>query len=93
MDAFARWTVPALHLGAIFDAILDSASLGALKGDVADGQSLLFGPWLSDQRIAPCEAVLVDDSPPAGVVAIGLQTRLVEHPGKLASILTQLGLA
>jgi FMN phosphatase YigB (HAD superfamily) len=92
MDAFARWTLPALHLDDIFDAILDSASLGVLKGDLAGGHSPFFGPWLSDQRIAPAEAVLVDDSPPASAAAIGLQTRLVEHPGKLASILTQLGL-
>jgi hypothetical protein len=31
MDAFCRWTVPAMHLGGIFDAILGSASLGVLK--------------------------------------------------------------
>lgn len=93
MDAFARWTVPALHLSGIFDAILDSALIGSLKDDLVDGQSPFFGPWLSDQRIAPVEAVLVDDSPPASAAAISLQTRLVEHPGRVASILTQLGLA
>jgi FMN phosphatase YigB (HAD superfamily) len=93
MDAFARWTLPALHLGDIFDAILDSASLGVLKGDLAGGHSPFFSPWLSEHGIAPADAVLVDDSPPASAAAIGLQTRLVEHPGQLASILTQLGLA
>jgi FMN phosphatase YigB (HAD superfamily) len=96
MDAFCRWTVPAMHLGGIFDAILDSASLGVLKDDLVGGRSPFFGPWLSDQRIAPSEAVLVDDSPPASAAsaaAIGLETRLVEHPGKLASVLTQLDLA
>jgi FMN phosphatase YigB (HAD superfamily) len=92
MDAFARWTVPSLYLGDSFDAILDSASLGVLKGDLAGGQSPFFGPWLSDQRIAPSEAVLVDGSPTASAAVIGLQTRLVEYPGKLASIFTQLGL-
>jgi FMN phosphatase YigB (HAD superfamily) len=93
MDTFYRWTVPALRLGGIFDAILDSASLGVLKGELADGHSPFFGPWLSDQRIAPSEAVLVDDSPPASAAAIGLATRRVEHPGKLASVLMQLELA
>jgi FMN phosphatase YigB (HAD superfamily) len=92
MDAFARWTVPALHLGDIFDAVLDSASIGTLKGDVAGGHSPFFSPWLSDERTAPAEAVLVDDSPPASAAAIGLHTRVVEHPGQLASVLTQLGL-
>jgi FMN phosphatase YigB (HAD superfamily) len=89
MDAFCRWTIPALHLGAIFDAILDSASLGVLKGDLVGGQSPFFCPWLSDQRIAPTEAVLVDNSPPASAATIGLETRLVEHPGKLASVLSR----
>jgi hypothetical protein len=77
----------------IFDAVLDSASIGSLKGDLVDGQSPFFGPWLSDQRIAPAEAVLVDDSPPASAAAIGLQTRLVEHPGRVVSILTRAALA
>jgi len=92
MDAFCRWTVPALHLGDMFDAILDSASLGTLKDDLGRGHSPFFSPWLSDQRIAPAEAVLVDDSPPTSAAAIGLQTRLVEQPDKLASILTHQGL-
>jgi hypothetical protein len=77
--------LPALHLGDIFDAILDSASLRVLKGDLAGGHSPFFGPWLSDHRMAPAEAVLVDDSPPASAVAIGLQTRLVEYPGKVGA--------
>lgn len=93
MDAFPRWTVPALHLGGIFDAILDSASLGVLKDDRVGGHSPFFGPWLTDQRIAPSEAVLIDDSPPAWAAAIGLEIRRVDHPGKLASVLTQPGLA
>jgi FMN phosphatase YigB (HAD superfamily) len=92
MDTFPRWTVPALHLDGLFDDILDSASLGVVKGDLVRGRSPFFGPWLADQAIGPSEAVLVDDSPPASVTAIGMQSRLVEHPGRLASILTQLGL-
>ncbi len=90
MDAFYRWTVPALYLDGIFDATLDSASLGVLKGDLVDGHSPFFGPWLSDQGIAPSEAVLVDDSPAGSAAAIGMVTRLVEHPARLASVLTQL---
>jgi FMN phosphatase YigB (HAD superfamily) len=34
MDAFSRWTVPGLQLGGIFDAILNSASLGTLKDNL-----------------------------------------------------------
>jgi hypothetical protein len=89
MDTFWRWTVPALHLRGIFDAILNSASLGALKGSLVDGQSPFFGPWLSAHGIAPSDAVLVDDSPPASIAAIGLQSRRVGHPRKLASVLAE----
>ena len=89
MDTFYRWTVPALHLRGIFDAILDSASLRALKGDLVRGQSPFFGPWLSDHGIVPSEAVLVDDSPAMSTASIGLQTRVVEHPTKLASVLAE----
>ena len=92
MDAFSRWTVPALHLGDMFDAILDSASLGVLKDDRVGGHSPFFGPWLTDHRIAPSEAVLIDDSPPASAAAIGLQLGVVKHPSKLVSVLRQLGL-
>jgi FMN phosphatase YigB (HAD superfamily) len=90
MDTFHRWTVPALHLDGIFDAILDSALLRVLKNDLADGQSPFFGPWLAEQVIRPSEAVLVDDSPPPAAAAIGLHTSRVEHPAQLASILTAL---
>jgi FMN phosphatase YigB (HAD superfamily) len=93
MDAFSRWTVPALDLTSIFDAILNSASFGVLKDDRVGGQSPFFGPWLTHQRIAPSEAVLIDDSPSASAAAIGLQIRLIENPGKLASVLAQLGVA
>jgi len=89
MDTFYRWTVPALHLRGIFDDILDSASLGTLKGDLVRGQSPFFGPWLSDHGIVPSEAVLVDDSPAMSTASIGLQTRVVEHPTKLASVLAE----
>jgi FMN phosphatase YigB (HAD superfamily) len=93
MDTFHRWTVPAMHLTGVADDILDSASLGCLKGDLAGSHSPFFGPWLSQRRIAPSEAILVDDSPTAAAAAIGLHARRVEHPGKLASILTELWLA
>ncbi len=89
MDTLPRWTAPALRLRGIFDAILDSASLGALKNDVVDGHSPFFGPWLSDHGIAPSEAVLVDDSPASSATAIGLRIRPVEHPGQLVSVLAE----
>ncbi|MGN6483282.1 MAG: HAD family hydrolase, partial [Thermomicrobiales bacterium] len=49
MDTFSRWTVPALGLDAVFDPILNSAELGALKADpldAADG-SPFFGAFLA----------------------------------------------
>jgi FMN phosphatase YigB (HAD superfamily) len=89
MDAFTRWTVPALQLRSLFDGVLDSASLGTLKADLIDGQSRFFEPWLSDHGNTPSEAVLVDDSPPGSAAAIGLSVRPVAHPVKLASVLAE----
>jgi FMN phosphatase YigB (HAD superfamily) len=91
MDTFARWTVPALHLDAIFDEILTSASRGALKADVVRGQSAFFEPWLSDHGMKPSETVLVDDCAVPAVEAIGMEVRVVDHPSKLAEVLAELG--
>lgn len=70
MDTFTRWTVPALGLDRWFDPILNSADLGAVKGDPPDGsgRSPFFGAFLAG--LTPGTNVfLVDDSAEiAGVV-------------------------
>jgi FMN phosphatase YigB (HAD superfamily) len=90
MDAFRRWTLPALHLGTVFDAVLTSDVCGALKADMVDGHSPFFTPWLADHGIAPSQAILLDDCRVLAAEAIGIAARLVEDPGKLKSMLAQL---
>lgn len=63
MDTFTRWTVPALGMDRLFDPILNSAELGALKNDAPDehGASPFFGEVLAD--LEPGTRIfLVDDS-------------------------------
>lgn len=90
MDTFARWTVPALGLDTCFDAILTSHACRAMKADLIEGYSPFFSPWLSERRIEPAAAVLVDDCAVPAAEAIGMTFRLVEHPGDLAGILREL---
>ncbi|MGC4190199.1 MAG: HAD family hydrolase [Thermomicrobiales bacterium] len=70
MDTFTRWTVPALDLGRWFEPILNSADLGALKGDALDaaGHSPFFGTLLGELA-SDTLVYLVDDSAPTAPVA------------------------
>jgi hypothetical protein len=85
--------VPALQLDTIFDDILTSALCLALKGDLVDGESPFFGPWLSEHGIKPSEVVLVDDCPVPAAEAIGMIVRLVEHLSRLADVRAQFEVA
>lgn len=63
MDTFMRWTVPSLKLRNIFDGILDSFNLKALKQDFGDNsESLFFSNYLKENLVLPGESVLIDDS-------------------------------
>lgn len=63
MDSFHRWTVPALKLNEIFDGILDSYTLRALKNDFNEmNKSLFFDDFFKDSGFRPGESVLIDDS-------------------------------
>jgi hypothetical protein len=62
MDTFPRWTVPSLGLRAVFDDILCSSELKALKEDTSqDGHSLFFDRYLQVHQIGWGESVLLDD--------------------------------
>jgi FMN phosphatase YigB (HAD superfamily) len=90
MDAFRRWTIPALQLDTVFDVVLTSDACGALKTDLVDGLSPFFSPWLADCGIAPSEAMLIDDTRVAAAEAIGIVVRLVEDPSNLVAALAKL---
>jgi hypothetical protein len=62
VDTFHRWTAPSLRLYDIFDDILNSHQLQALKEDRDQaGQSLFFSSYLQAQHIRPGESLLLDD--------------------------------
>ena len=62
VDTFHRWTVPSLGLQEIFDGILSSYQLQAIKEDTDQaGQSLFFSSYLQAHHIGPGESLLLDD--------------------------------
>lgn len=79
MDSFSMFTVPALKLGEIFDGVLNSADLGALKADFSvDGESMFFGKFLSKKGLTPTDLTLVDDSQPKGLDTYGINYVKIE---------------
>ena len=78
MDAFTRWTVPALHLDECFDDILNSANLGYLKNDLgADRKPGFFANYLTDHGLDARKALLIDDSLSTGQLVTELGMRFV----------------
>lgn len=63
MDSFIRWTVPKMKLDSIFDKILDSSSIKALKNDFSSsGQSLFFDKYFQKNKLLRGDCLLIDDS-------------------------------
>jgi FMN phosphatase YigB (HAD superfamily) len=91
MDTFETWTVPALKLEDKFDGILASPTLGALKADIRNGQSLFFYNYLLQQGLKPEETVLLDDNVENAVVkSIGMGFIHVNQHNTLDTILDSL---
>lgn len=87
MDCFTRFTVPALRLPALFDHVLNSFDLKALKEDFdASGRSLFFQDYLLARGLAPQQCLLIDDSRPTPEIAarIGFEYRLITAEQTLA---------
>ncbi len=63
MDTFRHWTMPALDINDLFDGVLISDSIGALKSQCDDnGTSLFFHHYISQNNHQPGETVLIDNS-------------------------------
>jgi|SRR5579859_5671211 len=79
MDSFTRFTAPGLHLSDIFDDILNSFDLQALKDDFdAGGRSLFFHDYLMARGLAPNRCVLIDDSTLTGASAARMGMRYLQ---------------
>jgi len=63
MDAFTRFTAPAMGLSTMFDDVLNSSDLRALKDDFdAGGKNLFFHDYLLVNGLSADRCVLIDDS-------------------------------
>jgi FMN phosphatase YigB (HAD superfamily) len=59
MDCFSEMLPSIGGLAGTFHAALCSSDLGVLK---AEDPEAFFGPWLAEQGLSACDAVLVDDA-------------------------------
>ena len=62
MDSFSRWTVPSMKLDFLFDEILNSYNLKALKHDLDKmGRPLFFRDFFKKYSINPKDCYFIDD--------------------------------
>ena len=62
MDSFTRWTVPYMKLDTLFDEILNSFYLKAMKHDLdQNGQPLFFRDFFDKYKIEPKSCIFIDD--------------------------------
>ncbi|SRR5260221_1512532 len=62
MDCFTRWTVPHMGLHSIFDDILNSYDLKAMKHDIDDdGKRKFFHSFFVRHEIDPRNCIFIDD--------------------------------
>lgn len=62
MDTFNRFTVKSMKLGKLFNDILNSYELKAMKGDFENNKSLFFDDFIKRNNLSYSETVLLDDS-------------------------------
>lgn len=62
MDSFTRWTAPSMNLQNIFDGVLNSYEIKAVKRDFDEnGVSLFFNKFLRENGISYGESIIIDD--------------------------------
>lgn len=62
MDSFTRWTVPSMKLDTLFDEILNSFYIKAMKHDLdKDGNPLFFDSFFKKYNIDPANCIFIDD--------------------------------
>ncbi len=93
MDAFRRFTIPAMRLEEWIDDFLISCELGILKNDCLDGQLLFFAPFIKANGFTYSDAVLLDDSgDPTGMFErAGLRVIPIKSTGVLLRELGAIG--
>ncbi len=93
MDSFTRWTIPAMGIHDIFDGVLNSFDIKALKRDPGeDGKSLFFKDFLKKYNLKGGESILFDDGEDKnGVIgSLGIEYRKISESNSLVSELEKL---
>lgn len=86
MDSFTRWTVPYMKLNTLFDEILNSFYLKAMKHDLnKSGQPLFFKDFFNRYNIEPTNCIFIDDGEDKmGVISnLGIDYRRVSASNTL----------
>lgn len=93
MDCFTRWTVPAMKLKNMFDDILNSFYLKAMKHELDEnGKSLFFGDFFERNHLKPSNCILLDDGlDKMGVIGnLGIDYRQITPKRSLETELTRI---
>lgn len=93
MDSFTRWTVPALRLKNVFDSVLNSYDLKAVKRDFdKTGRSLFFASFLEGNGLKHRESIIIDDGvdKDGKIQKAGIVYRQIKHGEGLSEELATL---
>lgn len=80
MDSFTRWTVPYMKLDILFDEIINSFYLNAMKHDLDEhGKPIFFKNFFNKYQIDPKNCIFIDDGEDKmGVISnLGMEYRRV----------------
>lgn len=87
MDSFTRWTVPYMKLDTLFDEIINSFYLNAMKHDLDnDGKAIFFKNFFNKYQVDPNNCIFIDDGEDKmGVITnLGMDYRRVNSSNTLA---------
>lgn len=85
MDTFNRFTVKSMDLENLFDDILNSYALKAMKGDFENNKSLFFDDFIKRNNLSYAKTVLLDDSTSNSdpLTSLGMKTIQITSPKNL----------
>lgn len=86
MDSFTRWTVPYMKLDTLFDEIINSFYMNAMKHDLdKNGKTMFFKNFFNKYQIDPRNCIFIDDGEDKmGVITnLGMDYRRVNSSNTL----------
>ena len=91
MDTFRRFTVPSLKLESLFDDLLISSEIGAMKGDYDGNNSAFFQTYMEKNGLSFSETILLDDCANKMDIcrSIGLPYININSPEQIVEVLQE----